>query len=265
MRLLKIYFCLFLLLCFYSGGASQRFNTVSLIIPPDIQVKNIGEFFSYKEEMKNRIENPHVVLYRNSILEDKMLPDMDYLNTLMDVGFFLRKDFSRSSLPGLISNFRPKYENIAGFVNNYRLDVGDDSTVYLLFINTTLPEQARYYYNIGPSESLKRFYADNIRRHDDNTLFVLFTDTDYYEFRKICDDVDFIDIIINFQNFEQGHIYDRKIYNVPEDIFKAGRLDIMFGRRGFLANSWTEVDFSECPPSDFIRHLLAGRDADEEQ
>jgi hypothetical protein len=260
----KLFFYILLICLLNIVSFSQRFNTLSLIVPPDVQLRNIGEFFTYKEEMKTRLENPKMVLYRTSITEQKDLPDKDFLYTMMDTDFFLRNDFERSSYNGLLTNYRPKYENLRSFQPFIRLDVGDVSRVFLLFVNTTLPEQARYYYHLGVTESLKQFYADNIRKHDRHTLFILFADTDYYNFRKICDEVDFVDIIVNFQEFEKGHIYDKKIYNVSRDPFEIGRLDIMFGRHGLLATSWTGVNITEYAPSDFIRSVLSRGGNDEE-
>ena len=258
---------IYILLIFFGFNVyCQRFDAFSFYNIRKITPDNISQIFTYVEDNRQELDNtffiPYVISER---FEKDRIFDNTFIKKLFLSNFLLLSNFNNINLPYVITNFSPKFDRKALFMNFFHKQTTNNTDIYFLFVNTNIQKENRYYIMEDSVKKLREFNIANLVGKDTNSTIILFLDTDYYNFRKICTECDFVDIIINFQNFENGNIYGKKIYNIDTDGEKIDRFDILFGKAGFLSIAQTKIPLEEIEPSFFVNRILKSRNLNEKK
>ncbi|PLX17124.1 MAG: hypothetical protein C0601_08345 [Candidatus Muiribacterium halophilum] len=184
---------------------------------------------------------------------------LSFISRLFDDNIFFPMELDDINYPAILSNYFPKYSNNSNFEYFVYYDFKEKGGIYLLFLSDSIQRETRFYYYKDPLESLQSFYVQEKELINKNTPVILFSDLSYQNFRKVSERADFVDYIINFQDFEQGDIFGKKIRNIKKDSNILYKMDILFGNHGFLTFDFYEIPLEKIDSSLFMKRVIDTR------
>ncbi|MFA5478549.1 MAG: hypothetical protein WC337_00840 [Candidatus Muiribacteriota bacterium] len=232
-----------------------RFQSKTFIFGRNLNVDNFSVLFNYKEELKQSFYNSSFIFYKiDSNLSD--IFESDFLLTLFDTDYMLYDNsFTKNKM--LITNYSNKFGIIDNVLTYYKYKINSQNNIYFLYLSDKVEKANRNYTYNENIDALRLFFNNNSEVKNPENLTILIADISYFDFRNIVEKIDFIDYIVNFQDFETGIINSKKIYNIPENSLEVLRCDFLFGRTGFLSGSFSEINLENSPQSQFINRIIA--------
>jgi hypothetical protein len=236
---------------------SLKFDSITFLIQSYLTPDNASKIFSYKEnEKKSFLYNINFIGYEISPELSSIL-NKGFLLTLFDSDFFFFTKTDEYFSKTLITNFKEKYFG-KSYLKYFYYKVGK-SGVYILFVSDKVPKDSRYFFKIDPLLAIRSFYTDNIKKIKKSDAILLFCDISYVNFRRICENTNFIKTIFNFQNYEQGKIGGTEVYNLNNSPEILNRIDIIYKDGIFYSLGYSKINLEKADYSDFVNRILLFR------
>ncbi|MGM0606933.1 MAG: hypothetical protein ACQESP_00810 [Candidatus Muiribacteriota bacterium] len=249
---IKLYIFFLFFFTIVSLGVT-RFETASFYFLRELNLNNFSQSFSLKERTHSNLDNSLFVI--NQFNEDIISKfGTKFILQLFEGEFFLEVNNNYDKV--LISSLKPKYSRQSSFLDYYKYAFHDKGAVFFLHLSDNINYERRNYKKLDHIEALRRFFLKNSEVEKDKNKVVLILDTNYFNFRQICNKIDFLDFIINKRDFDTGFVENKRVFNLTEDLHKVTRLDFLFGPQGYLSMGVSDINLKNEAHSEFINRLM---------